>query len=421
MAEAHPATIGRYQVTGVLGKGAMGIVYKAVDPVIDRVVAIKTIRLTLSDEELAFFEARFAQEIKTVGKLNHPHIVTIYDVGRTDDYAYMAMEFIEGPELKMLMGGQPLHVATSVDLIAQTAEGLAFAHSRDIVHRDVKPSNVMIVFDDDGMVAKITDFGIARAPASAVKTMTGMILGSPRYMSPEQVVGKNVGPRSDIFSLGVVLYEMLTGVAPFDADSVSSIMYQTVHVREEPPSRVNPEIPPALEAIVARALAKAADERYATMKEFARALRDVAKELPAPLMTLPIVPPSARPPTFPQAETGPPAPEVVPTHAGNPVSDEIDSVAATMRLAAMTDTAVDVTRIVRRSDLEAAAPEEPPAPPPKVPFKSAVSDVDRTMAISSTQAGIPQGAPPDAFPVGRAAMLGALVFIAIALGVALAF
>jgi serine/threonine-protein kinase len=123
MADPHPKTIGRYEVLGVLGKGAMGIVYKAIDPVIDRVVAIKTIRLTLSEEELAFYEARFAQEIKTVGKLNHPHIVTIYDVGRTDEYAYMAMEFIEGPELKQFMSGKPLDVATSVDLIAQTAEG----------------------------------------------------------------------------------------------------------------------------------------------------------------------------------------------------------------------------------------------------------------------------------------------------------
>jgi serine/threonine-protein kinase len=129
------------------------------------------------------------------------------------------------------------------------------------VHRDVKPSNVMIVFDEDGMVAKVTDFGIARGPSSKVKTMTGLILGSPRYMSPEQVVGKNVGPRSDIFSLGVVLYEMLGGIAPFDADSVSSIMYQTVHVREESLKSLNAAVPDALEAIVAKALAKMQDDR----------------------------------------------------------------------------------------------------------------------------------------------------------------
>ena len=178
-----------------------GVVYKAIDPMIDREVAIKTIKLSLSEEELALYEARFAQEIKTVGKLNHPHIVTIYDVGRTEQFAYMAMEFIEGRELRdYLVPGQPLDVSIAVDLVAQVADGLAFAHAREIVHRDVKPSNVMVAETEDGLVAKITDFGIARVPASAVKTMTGMIVGSPRYMSPEQVIGKNVGPRSDIFS-----------------------------------------------------------------------------------------------------------------------------------------------------------------------------------------------------------------------------
>jgi eukaryotic-like serine/threonine-protein kinase len=383
MADTHPATIGRYEVIGVLGKGAMGIVYRAVDPVIDRPVAIKTIKLSLSEEELAFFEARFAQEIKTVGKLNHPHIVTIYDVGRTDEYAYMAMEFIDGPELKMLMGGKPLDISTAVDIVAQAADGLAFAHARDIVHRDVKPSNIMILNDDDRMVAKVTDFGIARAPTSAVKTMTGLIMGSPRYMSPEQVVGKNVGPATDIFSLGVVLYEMLTGVAPFHADNVSSIMYHTVHVREAPPSRANAQVPAELEAIVAKALAKQADQRFATMKDFARALRDVAKALPPALATLPIVPPSERAPTFPIAQPGPPPPELVPAHAGHKVSNRIDSLAATMKLAALTETAIEVAPIVPEED------------------------------------GVSTGEAAEPFPVMPAAILGTLAFIALALGVAL--
>ena len=179
MAETHPETIGRYRVERLLGRGAMGIVYKAVDPMIDREVAIKTIRLTLSEEELALYEARFAQEVKTVGKLNHAHIVTIYDVGRTDQFAYMAMEYIEGHELKAyLKAGVPTDPATAVDLVAQVADGLAFAHAKDIIHRDVKPSNVMVAVDDGRMVAKVMDFGIARAPSSTVRTMTGMILGS---------------------------------------------------------------------------------------------------------------------------------------------------------------------------------------------------------------------------------------------------
>jgi serine/threonine-protein kinase len=411
----QPKSIGRYEVTGVLGKGAMGIVYKAVDPAIDRVVAIKTIRLSLSDEELLFYEARFAQEIKTVGKLNHPHIVTIYDVGRTDEYAYMAMEFIEGPELKMLMGGKPLHAPTAVNLIAQTAEGLAFAHSRDIIHRDVKPSNIMIVFDDDAMIAKITDFGIARAPASAVKTMTGMILGSPRYMSPEQVMGKSVGPRSDVFSLGVVLYEMLAGTAPFDADSVSSIMYQTVHVPQESLRKINADVPPDLEAIVAKSLAKNADERFATMKEFARALRDIARVLPEPLPALPIVPPSARTPTFPpKVETMPRAPESEPvtretSEETHRLSSEFDSLAGTMRLAALTDTDVDVTRIIRPTKPVAPAPE---AEVVEEPAKAAVTTQPLEAVLTAAAA--------DAFPVAPAALLGTLAFIATALGIALA-
>ena len=409
MSDAHPKTIGRYEVLGMLGKGAMGVVYRAIDPAIDRVVAVKTIRVSLAEEELAFYEERFAQEIRTVGKLNHPHIVTIYDVGRTDEYAYMAMEYIDGPELKLLMAGTPMNVATAVELVAQTAEGLAFAHSRDIVHRDVKPSNIMVVFDDDAMVAKITDFGIARAPTSSVKTMTGMILGSPRYMSPEQVVGKNVGTRSDIFSLGVVLYEMLTGTAPFDAETVSSIMYQTVHVREEPMRKANAEIPEALEAIVAKALAKNADERFQTMKEFSRALRELGRTLAAPLPALPIAAaPAAR------TETIPPAPGM-PAEAspeGHKVSPTFDSLAGTMRLAALTDTALDVTRVERPDAPLAAAPPERGKAAVRAP-SPVVSEVGDTASI--------RVAPGESFPLVPAVLLGGLAFVAVVLGLALAF
>ena len=176
-------TLGRYKILSTIGQGAMGVVYRAVDPMIDRIVAIKTVNLSLNKDELAEYELRFRQEIKAAGRLNHPNIVTVYDVGRNEDMAYMAMEFLEGKELKDILAddGRP-EVASSVDWIAQIAQGLGFAHDNDIVHRDVKPSNIMIV---RGGLAKITDFGIARMPASAVKTMTGLILGSPRYMSPE--------------------------------------------------------------------------------------------------------------------------------------------------------------------------------------------------------------------------------------------
>ncbi len=270
-------TLGRYKILSTIGTGAMGVVYKAVDPVIDRTVAIKTVNLALSSDEIAEYEARFQQEIKAAGKLNHPNIVTIYDVGRNDSFAYMAMEFLEGREIKEILatGERPL-VADAVSWICQSARGLASAHDYDIIHRDVKPSNIMVI---KGGVAKITDFGIARMTSSSVKTMTGLILGSPRYMSPEQVIGRSLDYRTDIFSLGVVLYEALTGVPPFDGDNVNAIMYATVNTAPPPPSSHNPNVPPMLDLIVAKAIAKAVDERYQSMREFAHDLEEVRRQL----------------------------------------------------------------------------------------------------------------------------------------------
>jgi eukaryotic-like serine/threonine-protein kinase len=271
-------TLGRYKILSTIGQGAMGVVYKAVDPMIDRTVAIKTVNLNLSRDEIEEFEARFQQEIKAAGRLNHPNIVTIYDVGRNENMAYMAMEYLEGKELKdILEEGEELPpVATAVDWIAQIALGLGFAHENDIVHRDVKPSNIMVV---RGGLAKITDFGIARMPTSAVKTMTGLILGSPRYMSPEQVIGKELDLRTDIFSLGVVLHEALTGAPPFDGDNVNAIMYATVNTQPQPASATNHQVPAMLDLILAKALAKTVDDRYQSMQEFAGDLTEVKRML----------------------------------------------------------------------------------------------------------------------------------------------
>ena len=404
MSEAFPEYIGRYKVLKLLGKGAMGIVYKAVDPAIDREVAIKTIKVSLEEEELALYEARFAQEIKTVGKLNHPHIVPIYDVGRTEQFAYMAMEFIDGQELKAyMMGGKPLHVPSAVDLVAQVADGLAFAHAREIVHRDVKPSNIMVAIDDGRMVAKVMDFGIARAPSSAVKTQTGMIVGSPRYMSPEQVIGKNIGPRSDVFSLGVVLYEMLTGIAPFDADTVSSIMYQTVHVREEPCSKANTDVAPPLDAIVAKALAKNPDERYPTMKDFYRALRETLKGLPEPVV---LAVPEVKVPVRP-VDT-----DIAIEDGDRPrtLSSSFSSLAGTRRLAELTGGTEDpaITMFLKRNPDDA---------PPRKPSSATSTGTMRDLLAQRTGAAAPPAKRP--FPVVPAALLGTLGAIAIALGIAL--
>src|SRR5688500_4770601 len=289
------STLGRYKIVAEIGQGAMGTVYKAVDPIIDRTVAIKTINLNLSRQELEEYEQRFQQEIKAAGRLNHPNIVTIYDVGKTDAVAYMAMEFLEGLELKdIIASGTVMPADQVVDIISQVADGLWFAHQQDIVHRDVKPSNIMVM---KGGIAKITDFGIARLPNSAVKTMTGLILGSPRYMSPEQVIGKTIDARSDIFSLGVVLYEALTGVAPFDGDNVNAIMYATVNTSPPPPSQHNRQVPAMLDLIVAKAMAKLIEDRYQTVKELADDLREVRRQLD-----------SGRPAAALKASTAPPTP-----------------------------------------------------------------------------------------------------------------
>jgi serine/threonine-protein kinase len=269
--------LGRYETICEIGQGAMGLVYKAMDPLIDRVVAIKTINLKLALEEKEEYEGRFYQEAKAAGRLAHPNIVTIFDVGKSGDVAYIAMEFLQGRELRdILNDGKLLPVNQVLDIVAQVAQGLSYAHEHQIVHRDIKPANIMIV--RDGLV-KITDFGIARMPFSSIQTQIGMVLGSPKYMSPEQVRGLTVDSRSDIFSLGVMLYEMLTGKCPFDGDDVNAIMYQTLKATPVPPCTVNPALPEVINFIVAKALAKNLEDRYQNARDFALDLRECRESL----------------------------------------------------------------------------------------------------------------------------------------------
>lgn len=287
---ATVGTLGRYEILGELGQGAMGVVYKARDPMLDRIVAIKTVNLTLPKDELAEYEARFYQEAKAAGGLSHRNIVIIYDIGRSERVAYMAMEFLEGQELRrMLQARAPIPLVQALEIAAQVADGLQYAHDRQIIHRDIKPANIMVLEDS---TVKITDFGIARMRNNEVKTMTGMILGSPKYMSPEQVSGKRADNRSDIFSLGVVIYEMLTGTSPFVADNIHGVMYQTMNFTPPSPKTLNPELPEVLNFIVAKALAKNLDDRYASAKILAHDLREViasgdAQASPAGMQSLP--------------------------------------------------------------------------------------------------------------------------------------
>ena len=265
-----PASFGRFEVIDEIGHGAMGVVYRARDPMIDRVVAIKTITLTGTEEERAHFEARFQQEARAAGGLSHPAIVTIFDYGREGDTAFMAMEVLEGRELRDLIRGGGIPPAEAVEIAARVAEALAFAHERGVVHRDVKPGNIMVLAD--GRV-KIMDFGIARLDAPGVKTATGLLLGSPRYMAPEQAAGEPFDGRADVFSLGVVLYEMLTGAPPFSGNDIPQLMFQLMNAAVPPPSQARPGLPPVLDYIVARALKKNPQERYGSAEEFAEDLR----------------------------------------------------------------------------------------------------------------------------------------------------
>lgn len=273
------AQLGRYELLSTLGRGAMGIVYEARDPLIERTLAIKTISCAgLSAAESEAFEQRFYREAKSAGKLNHPNIVTIHDIGRSGEQAYIAMEFLAGRSLRdILDSGAVLSHAWLADIAAQIAEGLAFAHAHEVVHRDIKPANIMVLKNG---TAKIMDFGVAQLPTGSL-TVAGTAFGSPKYMSPEQVTGQTVDGRSDIFSLGVLLYEMLTGRPPFAGDNLNATLYQVLNAEPLPPSQHNPNIPEAFDEIVARALKKEPAARYQDAAAMAGDLRDIAACLPA--------------------------------------------------------------------------------------------------------------------------------------------
>ncbi len=345
----QPDKIGRYDVTSEIGRGAMGVVYRAVDPMLERTVAIKTINMALDPGEMEHYEKRFTIEARAAGGLNHPNIVTIHDIGRSGDLAYMAMEFLEGRELKELIANRELSVDRALDIAAQVADGLAYAHEHDVVHRDIKPANIMIL--RDGRV-KITDFGIARMRTADVRTQTGVVLGSPRYLSPEQVLGKRCDARADTFSLGVIVYEMVTGQTPFNGIDVNSLMFQIVNFTPPPPNSVNPALPPMLDLILAKALAKSADERYASITELAADLRACRQQGLATTGTVPL---PAESPHMTTATTADLFMDTLPSSRADDRSStlpgdslparglakDFDSMAATMRLAVKTGAITD--------------------------------------------------------------------------------
>jgi hypothetical protein len=282
-ASADMQRLGRYQLEREIGRGAMGIVYLGRDTAINRMVAIKAIPLAseFSDTELVEARSRFFREAETAGRLNHPNIVTIYDVGEERGLAYIAMEYLKGRHLSDYAKSDNLMEPRKVlEVIGRTADALGFAHKQQVVHRDIKPANLM--YDSSTDVLKITDFGIARL-SGAGSTRTGIVLGTPSFMSPEQLEGRTVTGHSDLFSLGVSLFQLLTGQLPFTADSMTGLMQQIAEVPHPPLRAFRPDLPACVESVVDRALAKNPDARYDSGAHMAAALEDCRSRIPSGL------------------------------------------------------------------------------------------------------------------------------------------
>src|SRR5689334_4866114 len=268
------AKAGRYEIVGELGRGAMGIVYKAMDPVIGRTVAVKTIRLSEEGTGLKRPEllARFQTEARAAGLLTHPNIVVVYDAGEEDGLYYITMELVEGKSLQALLDGRhSFPLPRTLRILDQTCNALQFAHERNVVHRDIKPANLMLTADD---TVKITDFGTAKILQFGTMQQTSHVMGTPSYMSPEQVKGRAVDGRSDIFSLGVMLYEMVTGEKPFPGQNITTVIYKIVNEEPVPPRQIDPSIHPGISAVVMKALAKEPEQRYQTCREMLEDLRN---------------------------------------------------------------------------------------------------------------------------------------------------
>ena len=268
------AKAGRYEIVGELGRGAMGVVYKATDPVIGRTVAVKTIKLSAEGTGLTRPEllARFQTEARAAGLLTHPNIVVVFDAGEEDGLYYIIMELVEGRSLQALLDdGHSFPLPRVLRIMEQACSALQFAHERNVVHRDIKPANLMLTGDD---TVKVTDFGTAKILQFGTVQQTAHVMGTPSYMSPEQVKGRAVDGRSDIFSLGVMLYEMVTGEKPFPGQNITTVIYKIVNEEPVPPKQVNPSVHAGISAVVMRALAKDPDTRYQSCREMLEDLRN---------------------------------------------------------------------------------------------------------------------------------------------------
>jgi serine/threonine protein kinase len=316
--------LGKYEIKRTLGRGAMGVVYEGWDPIIARRVAIKTVKLPDdADPETEDALARFRREAQAAGRLTHPNIVAVFDYGETSDLAYIVMEFVDGPPLKTLLDKhERFALADTARVMQDLLAGLQFSHERGVVHRDIKPANVMLTSSGQ---AKIADFGIARIESSSM-TQAGTLLGTPAYMSPEQFMGQVVDARTDIYSAGVLLYQLLTGERPFDG-GMSAIMHKALNTEPPAPSQISVTAPPSFDAVVRRAMAKRPEDRFASASAFAEAMRAALEHQSEPAIvegeTTMVAPPPAPPPIATEPVAPPPARIPLAAsarHAGKPIA-----------------------------------------------------------------------------------------------------
>ncbi len=420
--------IGRYVIQGELGRGAMGVVYRALDPAIGRTVAVKTIRIgQFNDErEIKHVQDRMMREAQAAGILSHPNIVTIYDIQHENDTAFIFMEYVDGVTFEKLLDSD-----TAIDgqvilrLLKQAAEALDYAHQRGIIHRDVKPANIMVRRDG---VAKIADFGIARMQSHSL-TQTGQILGTPNYMSPEQISGKPVDGRADQYSLAVMLYEVLTGERPFVADSLPTLLFRVVSEAPQPAPQFNPTLSPAIDAVLQRALAKAPADRFSSCSEMMHALESACENAPGwttlvrgggpsqLTRTLPRIQAAPKVVVLPQQETidarpvapaatrhAPPAPVAQP--ARKPVekfnTTAIAAVAVAAALVGVIGIGVKLIYDKRQATITvttASVPVSVPVPEIPAPTPAEVKKADPPSAVSVAKPDTRTAEPPSTRPI----------------------
>jgi eukaryotic-like serine/threonine-protein kinase len=385
--------LGRFEITGVLGEGAMGTVFLAHDPQIERPVAVKTLRQDAGGSQAQEVASRFLKEAKIAGRLQHPNIVTVYEAGQDQGVDFIAMEYVDGDPLNKLMSDPDFSLSERVEVVRQAAFALEHAHERGVLHRDIKPGNILIT--REGRV-KVADFGIGKLlEGTGDLTRTGQMLGSPAYMSPEQIRGEKLDGRSDFFSLAVVFYELLTGSRPFPGDTITTLVYQILHTEPRDPLRLRADLPPSTRDVFARLLAKAPAKRPANAREFLREVGVIEKEIEAlHLQTRPLAAPAA-----PAGAGGALEEESVAEGEPEPAAQRTSSITLLFGVAALILAAAILVAIVRRTraSAEVSAVREPAAAP--------ASPADPGVApVEPTAAPLAAAAPP-AEPVSTAAPL----------------